>query len=105
MKPDRFVIAAVVFLAIGLYLIFGYCNGSVTMSAGGASLSAITLNIAVSTSGPGAIGGPVLTGFGVLLLLWALVCALISQARLIASWRRAKDKLKSPPPPDVYPKN
>jgi len=104
MKPDRFLISAVVFIAVGLYVTFGYYNGSVSMGAGNL-LSAWMLSINVTTNGPGAIGGPVLTGFGVLLLLWALVCALISQARLIASWHRAKDKLKSPPPPEVFPKN
>jgi len=88
MKPDRFLIAAVVLLAIGLYVTFGYCNGSVGATAGWPLSSAATLSINVRTTGPAAMGGPPLVGLGVLLLLWAFVCAVVSQIRLIGSARK-----------------
>lgn len=91
MKPDRFLIASVVLLTIGLYLTFGYCNGTVGMSAA-YPLSAAKLNISVTTTGPGALGGPALTGLGVLLLLWALIGAVVGQIRLIGAGRNRKEE-------------
>jgi hypothetical protein len=90
MKPDRFLIASVVLLAIGLYLTFGYCNGTVGMSAA-YPLAAATLNICVTTNGPGVLGGPALTGLGVLLLLWALIGAVVGQFRLIGAGRKRSE--------------
>jgi len=103
MKPDRFVIASVVCLAIGLYIVFGYCNGTVGFNAGW-PLSAATLNICVTTNGPGALGGPALLGLGAFLLLGALVNAVVSQIRLIGSVKKKKDTPISPDPID-HPRN
>jgi hypothetical protein len=99
MKPDRFVIASVLFLAIGLYFTFGYCNGTVGFSAGW-PLSATTFNISLTTNGPGALGGPALVGLGAILLLWALVCAVVSQIRLIGSKKKV-DKPEASDPRDL----
>lgn len=77
-KPDRFVIASVLFLSTGLGLIFGYCNGTVGMSAA-FPLSGASLNICTTTNGPGALGGVVLTVTGVLLLLCALFLSILRQ--------------------------
>lgn len=104
MKPDRFVIAAVVFLAIGLYFTFGYCNGTVGFNAGW-PLSGASLNICVTTNGPGALGGPMLVGLGVLLLLGALVCAVVSQIRMIGSGKKKLDTPVAPDPRDIHPEN
>jgi hypothetical protein len=77
-KPDRFVIASVLFLSTGLGLIFGYCNGTVGMSAA-FPLSGASLNICTTTNGPGALGGVVLTVTGALLLLCALFLSILRQ--------------------------
>jgi uncharacterized membrane protein len=75
MKPDRFVIASVLFLCTGLGLIFGYCNGTVGMSMA-TPLSGSSLNICTTTNGPGA-----LTVMGVLLLIFALIWSIVGQFR------------------------
>lgn len=80
LKPDRFVIGSVLFLSWGLWLIFGYCNGTVGMSAAW-PLSGASLNICITTNGPGAPGGVMLTSIGVLLLIWALIWSIVGQFR------------------------
>lgn len=80
MKPDRFVIAGVLFLSWGLWLIFGYCTGNTGISLG-TPLSASSLNICITTNGPGALGGPVLILFGILMLVWALLWSIVGQFR------------------------
>lgn len=80
MKPDRFVIASVLFLSTGLGLIFGYCNGTAGMSAS-FPLSGASLSICTTTTGPGALGGVALTATGVLLLLCALLLSIVGQFR------------------------
>ena len=75
MKPDRIVIASVLCLSAGLWLIFGYCHGTAGMSLGSA-LSAWSLNMSITTNGPGAPGGLALTVLGGLLLIWALILSI-----------------------------
>jgi hypothetical protein len=104
MKSDRFVIASVVFLAIGLYVTFGYCNGTAGIWAGW-PLSALKLNICVTTNGPGALGGPVLVGLGALLLLWAFISAVGSQFRLLGSLGKKVETPVTPDPRESAPKN
>jgi hypothetical protein len=79
-KPDRPLIAAVVFLAAGLWLLFAYCTGNVGASAGDA-WSAVTLKICTTTSGVPALAGTILALAGVLLLLLSFVCAVVAQFR------------------------
>jgi hypothetical protein len=104
MKPDRFLIAAVVLLASGLYVTFGYCNGTVGFSAGW-PISTAALTINVTTNGPGALGGPALVGLGILLLLWALVCAVASQFRHLGSSRKKVETPVTPDPRGIAPKD
>jgi hypothetical protein len=80
LKPDRFVIGSVLFLSWGLWLIFGYCNGTAGMNLA-SPLSGASLNICITTNGPGAPGGIALTAVGVLLLIWALVWSIVGQFR------------------------
>ncbi len=84
MKPDRPLIVSVLVLAAGLGLTFGYCDGTVALNAG-YPLSAASFKLCVSTFGPAAIGGPILTLLGVLLLIWALLCAILGQIGLVGS--------------------
>jgi hypothetical protein len=93
MKADRPLILAVLLLAAGLGLIFGYCHGTVGVSAA-LPLSGASLAICTTTTGPGALGGFVLTVLGVLLLLWATFLAIVAQFRLIAPGRKPEGGAK-----------
>jgi hypothetical protein len=42
-------------------------------------MSGASLQMSISTAGPAAIGGMALTALGLLLMLWALVCAIVGQ--------------------------
>jgi uncharacterized membrane protein len=44
-------------------------------------LSGASLNICITTNGPGAPGGVMLTSIGVLLLIWALIWSIVGQFR------------------------
>jgi hypothetical protein len=87
MKPDRPLIASVVFLAIGLGILFGYCHGTAGLSAA-IPVSGASFNLCVATTGPGALGGFALTVLGVLLLLWAVFLAVAGQIRLLGVGRK-----------------
>ena len=82
MKSERPLIASVLFLATGLSLIFGYCNGTSSLNAA-YPIAASVLHLDITTSGPAALGGITLTAIGVLLLIWALLGAIVGQITLI----------------------
>jgi hypothetical protein len=84
MRCDRPFIGSVLLLASGLALLFGYCHGTVSMSAA-YPLDGSTFNMSVTTTGPAVLGGVVLTALGLLAMLWALVAAIVSQVQLIGS--------------------
>jgi hypothetical protein len=87
MKSDRFVIGAVLFLAAGLALLFGFTNGTTGFTLG-YPLSATRLHVDITTSGIPALAGLPLVAAGALLLFIALIAAIVSQFR-------------GPEPPDV----
>lgn len=82
MRSERPLIASVLFLATGLSLIFGYCNGASSLNAA-YPIAASVLHLDITTSGPAALGGITLTAIGVLLLVWALLGAIVGQISLI----------------------
>ena len=82
MRSERPLIACVLFLATGLSLIFGYCNGTSSLNAA-YPMAASVLHLDITTSGPAALGGITLTAIGVLLLIWALLGAIVGQITLI----------------------
>jgi hypothetical protein len=86
MKSDGPLILAVVSLAAGLGLIFGYGNGTEGFNAA-YPFAAANLNLSITTVGPAAIGGLGLTALGLLLLIWALICAILGQFRVIGTDR------------------
>jgi hypothetical protein len=86
MKPDRPLIVSVILLAAGLGIIFGYCHGTVGLNVA-VPVSGASFILCTTTTGPGALGGFALTVLGVLLLIWALICAIIGQIRPIDSIR------------------
>jgi hypothetical protein len=80
MKSDRLVIAAVLFLAGGLGLLFGFTNGTTGLGVG-YPFSATRLHVDITTTGiPTLIGVP-LVAAGALLLFFALIAAIASQFR------------------------
>lgn len=92
MRPDRPLIASVVFLATGLSLIFGYCTGATSLNAA-YPLSSSALHMDITTIGPAALGGLALVGMGLLLLTWALLAAIVSQIGLLAGNSREPDRI------------
>jgi hypothetical protein len=88
MRIDRLLIVSVVCVSSGLGLIFGYCNGTVGANSA-FPLDGCSLHINTTTTGPGALGGLVLTGLGAALLLCTTLLAIINQIQLIASRKEA----------------
>ena len=80
MKSDRLVIFAVLFLAGGLGLIFGFTDGTTGLNVG-YPFSATRLHIDVTTTGIPVLAGFPLVAAGVVLLFFALVAAIASQFR------------------------
>ena len=80
MKSDRLVIFAVVFLATGLGLLFGFTNGTTGLSIG-YPLPETKLHMDITTTGVPALLGVPLVAAGALLLFFALIAAVVSQFR------------------------
>lgn len=76
MRSDGPVILAVLFMATGLTIIFAYGVGTAAFNAA-YPFSAANLQLSIATTGPAAIGGLALTAVGVVLLVWALLCAIV----------------------------
>ena len=75
MKSDRLVIIAVVFLAAGVALLFGFTSGTTDFSLG-YPFSATKLHVDTTTTGIPALAGLPLLAAGTLLLLIALIAAM-----------------------------
>jgi uncharacterized membrane protein len=78
MNAKRILIASVVFLGLGLGLIFGYCHGTVNFNAAYPA-SGASLQIAINTTGLPAMTGFAATVLGVILLAIALVQAVVAE--------------------------
>jgi len=78
MRPDRPLIGGVLSLAAGVAAILAYCHGTTAFSAG-YPFSACQLHIDLITTGPVVLGGAVLIAGGLLLMVWALLVAIVSQ--------------------------
>ena len=77
MRADRPLIGAVIFLGLGLGLIFGYCTGTTGFSAA-YPFSGSTLHVDFTTIGPAVIGGVALSAIGAVLLIWAILAAILT---------------------------
>jgi hypothetical protein len=84
MRPDRPLILSVLLMAAGLGLTIGYCTGNAGISAS-YPLSGASLRLSLTTFGPAALGGPALTALGLVLLLWACICAIFRQMGLFGT--------------------
>ncbi len=93
MRSDGPLILAVLSLAAGLSLIFGYGNGTAGFNAA-YPFAGANLNLSITTFGPAAIGGMGLTALGLLLMTWALLCAIVGQFRVIGSGRDRPDRVE-----------
>lgn len=82
MRADRPVLAAAVFLAAGLSVLFCYGNSRSGLNAA-LPFSNSSFHLSVATGGPAAIGGVILTIVGVLFLIWAIFAALAWHWRLL----------------------
>jgi hypothetical protein len=80
MKSDRWVIAAVLFLAAGLGLLFGFTDGTTSVNVG-YPFSATKLHADITTTGIPALVGLPLVAAGALMLFFALIAAIVSQFR------------------------
>lgn len=96
MKPDRPLILAVVSLASGLGLVFGYCHGTAGVSAA-FPLAGCSVHLCTTTNGPGALGGLALILLGALLLLWTCLLAIAAQFRGFVPGHRAPQRAESAP--------
>ncbi len=78
MNSERSLIASVIFLLIGLGLIFGYCHGTIGLS-GAYPIAGAGQEVSIKTTGLPAVLGVSATLIGVVLLVVALVQAVVGQ--------------------------
>lgn len=79
MNCARSLIASIVFLGLGLGLIFGYCHDSTIGFNAAHPASAASLQLVIYTNGWPAMAGVAATVIGILLLFAALVFAVLDQ--------------------------
>lgn len=91
MRSDRPVIAAAIFLAAGLSVIFCYGTSGSGLNAA-LPFANSSFHLSVATSGPAAIGGVVLTIIGVLFLIWAILAALAWHWRLLTGQEKRRER-------------
>jgi signal transduction histidine kinase len=93
MRSDGPLILAVLSLASGLTIIFAYGVGTAGFNAA-YPFSAANLNLSIATTGPAAMGGLGLTALGLLLMLWALICAIVGELNFIGSDRYSPQRVE-----------
>ena len=78
MKSGRVLIAAVLFLVAGVWIVMAYCQGTVGASVS-STITESKLSVDITTTGlPMLIGVP-LTLIGLLLLIIALIASIVGQ--------------------------
>ena len=92
MNSERTLLSSIVFLVLGLGLIFGYCHGTVGFSAA-YPVSGTSFQVAINTTGFAAMAGVISTLIGILLLITATLQAIGGQVRSPAE--KAKAQLSS----------
>jgi hypothetical protein len=82
MKCDRPLILGMVLFAVGLGLTLGYCHGNAGLNVAYPFAGSL-LKLNLETYGPAAVGGPLVTLLGLIVLAWALFCAVLAQFGLM----------------------
>ena len=80
MRTGRMLIAAVLFLGAGVWVLFAYCNGNVGVTFGD-SLTANKLTVNITTAGLPMLVGLPLMFLGSLLMLIGFLSAIVMQFR------------------------
>jgi hypothetical protein len=80
MRMGRVLIAAVLFLGGGLWVLFAYCNGNAGLNFS-TELSSNKVTIDLTTTGVSMLVGLPLAGIGMLLMLIAFIGAIVVQFR------------------------
>lgn len=84
MNFARTLIASIVFLGLGLGLIFGFTHGTVGFSAA-YPISGASLQVSINTTGMPAVAGFGATVLGTLLLLIALIQAIVAEVERVSA--------------------
>jgi hypothetical protein len=80
MNSERALIASIVFLGLGLGLIFGYCHDSTVAFSAAHPAAGASLQIVINTNGwPAMAGTAAAAVIGILLLFAALVYAVVGK--------------------------
>lgn len=95
MITRRLLLAGIVFLVIGIWLLAAYCNGDAGFQAGD-SISAFSIKLDITTVGYPAIFGVPAALLGSLLLIVSAIASLIVELRSLFSRKKAPtEKLES----------
>lgn len=86
MKSDGPILMAVLSLAAGLAVIFTYGTGTTNFNAA-YPLAGANLQLSIATAGPAAVGGLALVALGLLIMAWALICAVVGLFTPAGSYR------------------
>lgn len=78
MNSARALIASIIFLGLGLGLIFGYCHDSTVNFSGAYPVAGASLQLVINTNGLPAMAGVALTVVGIAFLFAALVFAVLN---------------------------
>lgn len=79
MNSERTLLSSILFLALGLGLIFGYCHGSTIGFSAAYPVSGASLQVVINTTGLPAMAGFASTLIGILLLVIATIQAIVGQ--------------------------
>lgn len=82
MNCERTLLSSILFLALGLGLILGYCHGSTVGFGAAYPVSGASLQVVINTTGFPAMAGFASTLIGILLLIIATIQAIVGQVRL-----------------------
>jgi len=81
MNSERTLLSSILFLALGLGLILGFCHGSTIGFGAAYPVSGTSLQVVVNTTGLPAMAGFASTLIGILLLILATILAIVGQVR------------------------
>jgi hypothetical protein len=99
LRSDRPLILSVLLLAAGIGIIFEYGNGTGSFNAS-FPMAGASVQAAITTYGPAAMGGLALTALGVLLLAWSFLAAIVGQIQVLGPVTREREVVRIVPEHD-----